>query len=458
MPECCFIKGTQVELADGSPRNIEDLKPGDKVRGVSGSVNRVKSVLTPKLGGRQLWSFRGGEPWVTWEHPFLTVAGEWASINPDATRDEDWKDDIARLENQPLVHRDGATRITPLRAHDAEEQTVYNLELTGDHTYFANGYAVHNKGGDKSWHTMPDGTRWYGNDNQAWSQRQAVKQQMQQQQQAQTQTFNQAQELNNQTQLMLNQWQQGGLGGNMDLSGLPAGATWDPGTGSFVGPDGTPIEWNTLGGGGGATGQNPINAPYMPNPTGNIGGAGGDLEDAWQAGVAEAQQIYNLGQPQLDPNNYLDQVHQNLMSLMRPQANPHLDAMLKKGQRSVAEEALSSMGLSGRTATFDPVTGQVNDTALNMVNDIGDFTSDFLGSQYQQDMNRALQASLGGGDFISSSLQMMQNQPWKNLGNYANIFGQLTGSSPAMPDDPKTSGWDKLMGIGSLALGFAGLP
>ena len=197
-----------------------------------------------------------------------------------------------------------------------------------------------------------------------WEAEQAKKQQLQQ-------TVNTSEQLNQQTQNVLNQWQQTGTGGG----GV------DPVTGMPIG-------------------QNPITAPFLPNPTGSIAGPPKDVEDSWKPGAQEAAEIYNLGQPQLDPSNYLDTTMQRLQEMMNPQANPYLDEMLERGQQSVADQFLSTMGQSGRgPGTFDPGTGQINDAALGYLNDLGGFTSDFLGGQYQQDMSRALQAMLGGGDF-----------------------------------------------------------
>lgn len=253
-----------------------------------------------------------------------------------------------------------------------------------------------------------------------FAERERQRQLLLQQQQQQQQTV----DLNSQVQNMLNQWQQGGL---------------IPGTA----PDGS---------------LNPINAPFMPSPTGSIAGAPNDIQDAWQAGTQEAAEIFNLGQPQLDPMGYLSGTMANLYGMQDPTSNPYLDTMLERSNQAIADQVLSSMGMSGRTGTIDPATGRVNDAAINMIDAVGDNTRQFLGQQYQTDMNRAMQAMLGGGGFMSDTLQMMQSQPWKNLQNYASIVGQLTGSSPQQPKEQGSSSWDQLMGLAGLGLGFAGLP
>ena len=53
--------GTKVLMANGSERAIEGLRPGDLVRGGRGGINRVVGIERPRLGGRQLYAFNGGE-------------------------------------------------------------------------------------------------------------------------------------------------------------------------------------------------------------------------------------------------------------------------------------------------------------------------------------------------------------------------------------------------------------
>lgn len=179
-----------------------------------------------------------------------------------------------------------------------------------------------------------------------------------------------------------------------------------------------------------------------------------DIEDAWQPGALEATSIYNQGLGPLDPQGYLGATMANLQAMQDPTQNPYLLNMLQTGQEAVADQTMSSLGLAGRgPGTIDPVTGQVSDSTINLINNVGDFTSDFLGNQYQQDMNRAMNAINSGMTLTPDVLQLQQNQPWQNLNNYTNVVSRLMGTSPQQPNDPRTSGWDKLMGIGKLAIG-----
>lgn len=142
----CFTAGTMVTLADGSAKDIAEILKGDKVRGIGGSVNTVVGVETPRLGERLLYAINGGKSFVTAEHPFMTTVG-WKSVDPELTKKESAKLEVGTLSvGDTLVTSNGNVFIeslTPTRGDPA--QTLYNLLLDGDHTYYADGFLVHNK-------------------------------------------------------------------------------------------------------------------------------------------------------------------------------------------------------------------------------------------------------------------------------------------------------------------------
>ena len=201
--------------------------------------------------------------------------------------------------------------------------------------------------------------------------------------------------------------------------------------------------------------------PVMPNPTGAMGGfedplSKTGLRDAWYPGAKEAKQIYNLGAQQLDPSGYLDTSLQNLIAMQDPTVNPYLDAMLAKGQESITDQFMSGVGASGRGMGGIGPGGQINDVGVNYMGELGDWTNEFLGNQYQADMNRAMTAIQGGVTAAPGVLSLQQSQPYANLQNYTDIVSRLTGSAPSGAvgsSDGGVSGWDRLMGLGSLGIG-----
>lgn len=169
--QSCFIKGTKVLMADGNWKAIEQVRIGDLVVGDGGAVNRVTEVERVPLAGRKLYSFNGSAHFVTAEHPFMTAEG-WKSINPSMTAEETpnlqvavlgLNDRLMKLEQYRVSFGGNGNlalemapeiefileTLTQIDAIDADPQeTVFNLLLDGNHTYIADGFLVHNKGGD----------------------------------------------------------------------------------------------------------------------------------------------------------------------------------------------------------------------------------------------------------------------------------------------------------------------
>ena len=162
--ECCFIEGTQVLLADGTYKNIEWIEIGESVKGNNGN-NTVLALDPTLLGNRLLYGFNGGTPFVTAEHPFMTTEG-WKSINPQATIDENVEgfetlSDIGQLQVNDIISGSSAnfTINSIVSASAATSSYLWNFNVDGDNTYYADDYLVHNKCfvGD-TLVTMADGT------------------------------------------------------------------------------------------------------------------------------------------------------------------------------------------------------------------------------------------------------------------------------------------------------------
>jgi hypothetical protein len=144
-PIGCFLADTQVTLADGSKKDIQDVKVGDRLKAVSG-INTVQKLLRPILNDNPAYSINGSDAFFTANHPFLTTDG-WKSLDPETTRKEipDLKVSLMNV-GDVLVTESGIITIHSITpANQPANTQLYNFELDGDHTYYANGYAVHNK-------------------------------------------------------------------------------------------------------------------------------------------------------------------------------------------------------------------------------------------------------------------------------------------------------------------------
>jgi len=164
--QCCFTAETHVLMADGTERQITGIRPGDQVIGRAGGVNRVTGMHIVPLGRRALFGINQHPPFFTAEHPFLTPGG-WRALDRVATRLETPGLEVAELAAGDVLitataisgETAGALALAPAvgfrhlvlhrltRAEGNPEDRVYNLILDGDHSYVANGFVVHNKGG-----------------------------------------------------------------------------------------------------------------------------------------------------------------------------------------------------------------------------------------------------------------------------------------------------------------------
>ena len=141
----CFIADTVVQMADGTTKNIEDVKIGDVLKGEK-TNNKVLGFHQPKLNEKKLYSFNGGRYFVTAEHPFKTITG-WKSINPSLTAQENIGITVTELKvGDTLITETGKVLLKTIDSKGGEANTqLYNFILDGDHTYYADGYLVHNK-------------------------------------------------------------------------------------------------------------------------------------------------------------------------------------------------------------------------------------------------------------------------------------------------------------------------
>ncbi|MCD4705145.1 Ig-like domain-containing protein [bacterium] len=135
----CFLEGTQISMADGSTKSIEDIKVGDQImtfdnildqKMASGRVSEVFKHIVPnyliinndlKLTPEHLIYSNG-----KFKEAGFLEKGDWI-INK--------KGEKIAIESIEIIN---------------EIVTVYNFRVDPQHTYFAQGYYVHNdKGGTR---------------------------------------------------------------------------------------------------------------------------------------------------------------------------------------------------------------------------------------------------------------------------------------------------------------------
>ena len=141
----CFIAGTKIDMANGTQKNIEDIKVGDKVQAIAGKTDTVSYVHDIKIKNHVLWTLNGHIT-ATESHPFLTEKG-WKSANPVASLPiyKSYGIAIGKLEvGDLLIGSEGVVELTKLKSRK-ENVKVYNFTTASTHTYMVDGIVSHNK-------------------------------------------------------------------------------------------------------------------------------------------------------------------------------------------------------------------------------------------------------------------------------------------------------------------------
>jgi len=148
---CCFVAGTQIAMADGSYKNIEDVALGEVVLGKDSAHNTVLEFLRPTLGetGATMMAFNGGAPFMTSDHPVWIHEQGWKSFDPDMTYNK-YKMTVGKYAVGDVVEtQDGSGFVIDSieeYSDQDQQQVIYNFKLDGNNTYIANNLVVHNKG------------------------------------------------------------------------------------------------------------------------------------------------------------------------------------------------------------------------------------------------------------------------------------------------------------------------
>jgi len=135
----CFTAGTQILLASGKTKSIEDIKVGDQLLTFKDPASRtLVPAIVQGISSHEVDDFLviNNSLEVTPEHKIL-LNGEWNFAGNAKVGDT-----LILEENQPKI-------ITSVTHKFAPHTAVYNIIVGKYHTYFADGYFVHNaeKGG-----------------------------------------------------------------------------------------------------------------------------------------------------------------------------------------------------------------------------------------------------------------------------------------------------------------------
>ena len=161
----CFLAGSKVQMADNTTKTIEDVCVDDLVLGAFGEINRVLALHRPLLGSALMCKINN-EHDTTNHHPHISVDRKFYCGNPELVSSSTYgrihtvidssgntverkldglnKERINKLEvGTELKTVEGSRPVKTLITYSLPENTqLYNLVLSGSHTYYVDGYAV----------------------------------------------------------------------------------------------------------------------------------------------------------------------------------------------------------------------------------------------------------------------------------------------------------------------------
>jgi hypothetical protein len=161
----CFFHDALVTMADGTTKAIEDVRIGDIVLGAFGEHNQVLALHRPLLGNNTMTNINN-EHHTSSHHPHISPDKKFYAVKPAVVMSDTYGKSHEVLDENMVPYQrflaglkpgrvqqlniglqlktiDGAREVTFLDTYEmAPETQLYNLVLSGSHTYYVDGYSV----------------------------------------------------------------------------------------------------------------------------------------------------------------------------------------------------------------------------------------------------------------------------------------------------------------------------
>jgi len=150
----CFPAGTQITMADGTTKNIEDVIEGDEVLSYNEKTlqNEVKKVIgTKQPVHSDLVKYHlsnDTELTCTFDHPVYVNGSDLSSFIPEWTNkryDLDKKVDKIKVGDLLTLTTNSQVAVKEIEVLDPVDTQTYIITVEDNHNFFANGVLVHNK-------------------------------------------------------------------------------------------------------------------------------------------------------------------------------------------------------------------------------------------------------------------------------------------------------------------------
>ena len=149
---CCFDAGSQVLMADGTTKNIEDVIVGDIVISLNEETGEfipqtVKYTIIKHNSDDLVYVnlSNGVQIGMRAYHPLLTTEG-WKSLRPNVaeTTIEAGTVELLEVGDTLVGYEENVTIVSIETRPEIDNYDTYNLSINGFHNYIVNGIVVHN--------------------------------------------------------------------------------------------------------------------------------------------------------------------------------------------------------------------------------------------------------------------------------------------------------------------------
>jgi len=149
---CCFVAGTKISMADGTCKNIEDVRLGDRVLSYDIETGKFNSWIVKLLGRPKhpVYNINDGLMQVTLDHPIFIKKADGrkgiGAINIDrCIKSSVFEENILSLEIDDYLFSEKGEwiKVTNIESSNNYVQTYNILSYIGTRTFFANGILVY---------------------------------------------------------------------------------------------------------------------------------------------------------------------------------------------------------------------------------------------------------------------------------------------------------------------------
>ena len=127
----CLLSGTQITMANGTLKNIEDVVVGDVLLSIHGSTSRVEKLMPNRY--HEYYTLNGRLK-ITYEHPVMIIENKTERLV-----------NVKHLKlGDRMLKADETTEELVSISRTEQEVPTYNFKVDGSRLYVAEGIVVHN--------------------------------------------------------------------------------------------------------------------------------------------------------------------------------------------------------------------------------------------------------------------------------------------------------------------------